>query len=52
MKMSARSGKNRFKGGRMPMKRGTQSIRNKPVYVKQLDDLPDYSTPASRDAEL
>jgi hypothetical protein len=47
--MSHRSGEVIFKGGGMP--KGQESYRNGLVYAKALNDLPDYSSFATRETE-
>ena len=50
-KLSSRSGEVIFKGGGMPDRRSQESHRNGLVYAKALQELPDYSSYATRETE-
>lgn len=50
-KLSARSNEIIFKGGGMPDRRSQDSHRNGLVYAKALQELPDYSSYATRETE-
>ena len=50
-KLSQRSGEVIFKGGGMPDRPSHDSHRNGLVYAKALQELPDYSSYATRETE-